>query len=74
MRSSLLDIKVAPNGRSPQPATVIRMDIQARNGFRRGQPDCQLQLCVPLVALKGDSYRLKDRDLGRIPTAAASEQ
>ncbi len=49
MRSSLLDIKVAPNGRSPQPATVIRMDIQARNGFRRGQPDCQLQLCVPLV-------------------------
>jgi len=26
------------------------------------------------VALKGDSYRLKDRDLGRIPTAAADEQ
>ena len=58
MRSSLLDIKVAPNGRSPQPATVIRMDIQARNGFRRGQPDCQLQLCVPLVPTSGESVRL----------------
>jgi hypothetical protein len=26
------------------------------------------ELCVPLVALKGDSYRLKDRDLGPVPT------
>jgi DNA replication protein DnaC len=26
-----------------------------------------------VIALKGDSYRLKDRDLGRIPTAAADE-
>jgi len=24
-------------------------------------------------ALKGDSYRLKDRDLGRVPTPAADE-
>ena len=26
-----------------------------------------------VVALKGDSYRLKDRDLGRVPTAATEE-
>jgi IstB-like ATP binding protein len=26
-----------------------------------------------VVALKGDSYRLKDRDLGRIPAAATEE-
>jgi DNA replication protein DnaC len=26
-----------------------------------------------VIALKGDSYRLKDRDLGRVPTAAAEE-
>jgi DNA replication protein DnaC len=27
-----------------------------------------------VIALKGDSYRLKDRDLGRVPAAAASEE
>jgi DNA replication protein DnaC len=27
-----------------------------------------------IVALKGDSYRLKNRDLGRIPTATAAEE
>jgi len=32
-----------------------------------------MTVCVPLVALKGDSYRLKDRDLGRVPTASNSE-
>lgn len=26
-----------------------------------------------LIALKGESYRLKDRDLGRVPTAATDE-
>jgi DNA replication protein DnaC len=26
-----------------------------------------------VIALKGDSYRLKDRDLGRVPTAAADD-
>jgi hypothetical protein len=46
------------------------MEIHARHRLSRRQHDRQLQLCVPLVALKGDSYRLKDRDLGRIPPAA----
>ncbi len=27
-----------------------------------------------VIALKGDSYRLKDRDLGRVPTAAPTEE
>jgi DNA replication protein DnaC len=27
-----------------------------------------------VIALKGDSYRLKDRDLGRVPTASPDEQ
>jgi DNA replication protein DnaC len=26
-----------------------------------------------VIALKGDSYRLKDRDLGRVPTGPADE-
>jgi DNA replication protein DnaC len=26
-----------------------------------------------VIALKGDSYRLKNRDLGRVPTATADE-
>ena len=26
-----------------------------------------------IIALKGDSYRLKDRDLGRVPTATSKE-
>ena len=27
-----------------------------------------------VIALKGDSYRLKDRDLGRVPTATTTEE
>ena len=50
------------------------MHIQPRNRFRRSQDHRQLQFCVPLVALKGDSYRIKDRDLGRVPTVTADDQ
>jgi hypothetical protein len=73
MRCSLLDIEMAPDRRAPQAATVIRMDIQPGNRLSRRQRDSQLQLCVPLVALKGDSYRLKDRDLGRVPASKGEE-
>ena len=73
MRSSLLDIQLTPNNR-PAPSTpVIRMHIQPRNRLRRSQHHRQLQFCVPLVTLKGDSYRLKDRDLGRTPAATTEE-
>jgi DNA replication protein DnaC len=34
----------------------------------------QLVHHAEVVALKGDSYRLKDRDLGRVPTAATDER
>jgi DNA replication protein DnaC len=27
-----------------------------------------------VIALEGDSYRLKDRDLGRVPAAATTEE
>jgi len=27
-----------------------------------------------VIALKGDSYRLKDRDLGRVPAAQATDE
>jgi hypothetical protein len=49
-----------PNAGRHQPAAARRQ--------------CQLKtVCVPFIALKGDSYRLKDRDLGRVPGPAAEE-
>lgn len=59
MRYSLLDIKTTPNGRTPQAATMVRMDIQPRNWLRRRQGDRQLQFCVPLVQISGPSYRMR---------------
>jgi len=49
------------------------MSIQAVHGPPGSQHRTQLQLCVPPVGLKGDSYRLKDRDLGRVPAATTKE-
>ena len=49
------------------------MQIQSRDRLFRRQYGTQLQLCVPQVPLKGDSYRLKDRDLGRIPAQATED-
>ena len=72
MRYSLLDIKTTPNGRTPQAATMVRMDIQPRNWLRRRQGDRQLQFCVPLVSISGDSYRLRDH-LARTQTLAAAD-
>jgi hypothetical protein len=60
MRWSLLDIEPAPDSRAQAPTTVIRMQIQPRNRFQRGQQHRQLQLCVPLVITDGRSYRMKD--------------
>jgi hypothetical protein len=74
MRSSLLDIQLTPNNRPTPSTTVIRMHIQPRNHFRRSQHHRQLQFCVPLVILKGDRYRLKDRDLGRTNPAATTKE
>jgi len=62
MRLLLLDIKGAPDGRASATATVIRMQIQPRNSFRRSQQHRQLQLCVPLVVTSGESYRMRHAD------------
>ena len=52
---------------------MLGVGIEPDNRLINGQHRGQLQLCVPPMALKGDSYRLKDRDLGRVPTASNSE-
>jgi hypothetical protein len=71
MRSLLLDIELTPNNRPPSSTTVIRMHIQPGDALRRSQHDGQLQLCVPLVTLKGSSYRLKDTGIDTLPSARA---
>ena len=71
MRSLLLDIELTPNNRPPSSTTVIRMHIQPGDGLRRSQHDGQLQLYVPLVTLKGSSYRLKDTGIDTLPSARA---
>ena len=52
---------------------MLGVDVEPDNRLINSQHRCQLQLCVPPMTLKGDSYRLKDRDLGRVPTATANE-
>ena len=37
--------------------SVLRTDLEAENA-------AVVQACVPTVSLKGDSYRLRDKDLG----------
>ncbi len=52
---------------------MLRVQIEPLDGLLGSQQNGQLQLCVPPMALKGDSYRLKDRDLGRVPTATNTD-
>jgi hypothetical protein len=62
----------SPVARDPRlPAVVVREQL-APLGFDGAQTivnayvrEVRPQTCVPTVALKGDSYRLKDRDLAR---------
>jgi hypothetical protein len=49
-----------PGSSSSSPATVIRVDIQPRNGHQRRQRGRQQQLCVPLVPTDGESYRMRE--------------
>ncbi|MDT5170782.1 MAG: hypothetical protein QOD02_4117 [Mycobacterium sp.] len=62
----MLDIEPAPDGGAPRSATMIRVQIQSRNRFRRSQQHRQLQLCVPLVITDGQSYRMKDAQLSTV--------
>ena len=81
LRYSLLDIKITPYQVAPQPATVVRMQIQPRDLVCGRQHGTQLQLCVPQVAVKAFSYRRVKNDerdaadladllrMGRLPEA-----
>lgn len=60
MRSSLLDIQLTRNNRPTSSTALIRMHIQPPNRFRRSGYHRQLQFCVPLVNIDGQSYRLRD--------------
>jgi len=59
----------------PQPTPMPRNELE--RGILRAHPAHQdaavAQTCVPLVDLKGDSYRLRDRDLGGRPPAREPE-
>jgi hypothetical protein len=54
---------------------VVRSPIQL--GVRRArlahQNAAVIQACVPLVELKGDSYRLRGKDLGARPAAEPAQ-
>ena len=39
---------------------MLHTRVEAHDWLTVGQYDRQLQLCVPLVAIAGDSYRLRD--------------
>jgi hypothetical protein len=46
--------------------SLIRADLERQNA-------AVVQTCVPTVSLKGDSYRLRDKDLGARPGAHPAE-
>jgi hypothetical protein len=50
---------------STSPMTRHPVQLSVRRVQRTHQNAAVIQTCVPTVALKGDSYRLKDRDLTR---------
>jgi len=77
MRRSSLDIiaaLVAIANTSGTPA-VLRMAIQLSVSRTHLAPQnaAVVEACVPLVSLKGDSYRLRDKDLGARPGARPAE-
>ena len=53
-------------GRTPVQLNLNRPDLERQNA-------AVVQTCVPTVSLKGDSYRLKDKDLGSPPPAKTPE-
>jgi len=54
---------------------MVRSPIQLGVRLARlaHQNTAVVQACVPLVALKGDSFRLKDKDLGSRPPGKTPE-
>ena len=63
-------------GRATQPGR-FRSDFAPPDALRTRRAAAMLDRLVhhaEVISLKGDSYRLKDRDLGRVPAAAATEE
>ena len=58
----------------PPPPAPDRPNRPKRQTVHHTRAQCQPKtVCVPLVALNGDSYRIKDRDLGRVPGSTTEE-
>jgi DNA replication protein DnaC len=57
---------------SNKPSGSVGRGLRRRSSRRRDDRQ-RLVHHADVIALKGDSYRLKNRDLGRIPAAAADE-
>jgi IstB-like ATP binding protein len=58
-----------------QPHPARRMDVCRRFGIERGVAAAMIDRLVhhtEVVSMKGDSYRLKDRDLWRVPSDDAA--
>jgi hypothetical protein len=53
----------------PRPA----IQLSVLNAHLTSENAAVVQACVPFVSLKGDSYRLKDRDLGPRPAHQTAE-
>ncbi len=50
---------------------MVRVPIQlgVSRAHLKHQHAAEVQTCVPAMDLKGDSYRLRDKDLGTAPPA-----
>ncbi len=73
MRYSFFNTRRVEDRGAAKTSTVVRMQIQPRTRGIAAHHSAEDQLCVPLVSLKGDSYRLKGRDLGRVPAAMTND-
>jgi hypothetical protein len=63
-----LDVVLVVGEGAKERAQVVKPDTPTT------RPDRQaIWACVPLVDLKGDSYRLRDKDLGARPGAQPAE-
>jgi hypothetical protein len=59
--------------RTSQVATVpFGTAVEARTRRVQAESRAENEFCVPSVSLKGDSYRLKGKELGRVPSDNAS--
>jgi hypothetical protein len=49
------------------------IELNVSDAHLAHQNPAVVQACVPTVSLKGDSYRLKDHDLGARPAPPSAE-